>query len=238
MFEEHNISLRERKHAHTKIALVRAAQERMKTRRLEAISVKEICEAVPVSEVTFYNYFSQKTDLLLYSVRLIGVEMAWHLRQWEQEKSGLEIIEALFEFTGRKAEEKPLVVSEAISFFVQKRQKPRLNGISVAERLIAFPDLPGIEDIQPRDFEMHQILEPYLADAAEQGQLPKTADIKAVALMLEAVHIGILMKLHIQGAVQIRSLYHTHLRLLWDGLWAQSSDHRVYRQPEFELALN
>ena len=55
MFKKYNLSLRERKYAQTKVALARAARKRMRNNRLDEISVKELCETIPISEVTFYN---------------------------------------------------------------------------------------------------------------------------------------------------------------------------------------
>jgi hypothetical protein len=169
----------------------------------------------------------------------MSVELAWHIKQWEKEKSNLNLIETVFDFIARAAEEKPLVVSEAIVFFVRKRQKPSsFEGLSVAECLIAFPDLPGIEQVQSSPLEMREFLRPYLKSAVEGGELPKNTDIETVAIMLEALHIGMLMNLHLKGAMRIRSMYHKQLQLIWDGLWAQSPEGHPLEQPEVEFVLN
>jgi AcrR family transcriptional regulator len=223
MLKMHKISLRERKHAQTKIDLVRATVDQMKGKRLKDISVKALCETIPISEVTFYNYFPKKTDLLVYMVRLWLIEMEWSLKQWQKEKSNLEIIEAIFDYAAQKAEESPVLLSEALRFFAQKLKKPCFEDVSVAERLIAFPDFPGIENIQPGEMAFAEMMKPYLEDAVASGELPQNTDVETIALMLDALHIGTMMKLHWKGNIQLRTFYRKQLQLIWDGLWAQAT---------------
>ena len=52
--------LRERKYAATKAALLDAVLARLHDQTLDSISVKEVCREVPVSEATFFNYFTSK----------------------------------------------------------------------------------------------------------------------------------------------------------------------------------
>ncbi len=226
MKKEQKISLRERKYAQTKIDLVKAAIDLMQEKRLKDIAVKELCEAIPISEVTFYNYFPKKTDLMGYVAQLWGTEMHWHIRKWEQEKSALKVIESLFALAAQKIEENPVVLSEALRVFVQKLKKPCFKKLSVAERLIAFPDLPGIEEIEVVDMEFSELVHPYLEQAAASGELPQQCDTMAVAAMLETLHIGAMMKIHWKGNLPLQSLYYQQLQIIWDGLWAQSGQTR------------
>jgi AcrR family transcriptional regulator len=223
------ISLRERKHAQTKLALLKAVIERLKENRLENISVKELCETIPISEVTFYNYFPQKTDLLIYFISLWNIEQSWHLQQWEQKLSNLEIIEAIFDLTARQVEGNLSVLSEALSFFVQKREKPVLKEISAAERLLSFPDLPGIENVLPKDIDRGEtVFALYLKRAIELGELPAETDLQTTLALLDSIFIGSIMRLlgpvkdriPVQSEISLRTLYRKQLQLIWSGLRA------------------
>ena len=168
MEKDYAISLRERKHAQTKIALAEAVMERLKTKRLKDISVKEVCETIPVSEVTFYNYFPKKTDVLVYILQLWHLEMQWHLLGWEEEKSNLEVIEAYFDFAAQGVEEYPGVMAEAMAYFTQKRGCMHFDDLSSAEKILAFPELPGIEEIQlPTNPKEKKMLGKYVRKAIE-----------------------------------------------------------------------
>ena len=134
--------------------------ERLKTKRLRDISVKEVCETIPVSEVTFYNYFPKKTDVLVYILKLWHLEMAWHLKKWEEEKNNIEIIEAFFDFTASEIENYPWAMNDALAFFVQKRGDFCFEEMSMAEKLLAYPELEGIEEIPlPRKPKEKQLLQ-------------------------------------------------------------------------------
>ena len=226
MSKEHNLSLRERKYAQTKIALVNAAVNLMKEKRFKDIALKELCDTIPISEMTFYHYFPKKTDLLVYVIQLWGLELAWKRKQWEQEKSGLEIIATIFETTAQKTEENPIFFAEAVRMFSQRLEKPCFEDLSIAEKLSAFPDFPGIENIQVTPMEIPDMLKAYLEQAVREGELPESADLDMLALMLEALQHGSLMKAYWQRKVSWRVIYKQQLQLIWDGVWAQDAKHQ------------
>lgn len=240
MEKEYTFSLRERKHAQTKIALAQAVMERLRTKRLKDISVKEVCETIPVSEVTFYNYFPKKTDVLVYILQLWRLEMQWHLLVWEGKKSNLEVIETYFDFAARGVEEYPGVMAEALAYFTQKRGCVHFDDLSSAEKILAFPELIGIEEIQlPTNPKEKKLLEKYVTKAIEAGELPATIDIHFVIHTLDALFIGSMMAFHTDEPVLLRQLYQQMLKTLWKGLWQDARDDREVSRPgSVQMALN
>ncbi|PIE34863.1 hypothetical protein CSA56_06495 [candidate division KSB3 bacterium] len=221
----HKISLRQRKHAQTKIALAREAMERLRTDRLDDISVKELCETIPISEVTFYNYFPQKTDLLAYIMMLWELEMIWSVQQQEGNKSNLELIGCFFEAAARAFEEYPLVMNEALAFFLQQRGEVCWGEMSVAEKLIAYPDLAGIEHVQlPKNPKEDKMNSQYIEMAIQTGELPDTIDVEEVAGMLDMILVGGLMALRERKSLSIGSMYRKMLKMLWQGLRSGTMD--------------
>ena len=218
----HKISLRERKHAQTKVSLAREAITLMREKRLDDISVKELCEAIPISEVTFYNYFPQKTDLLLYIMKLWQLELSWKLQHMEGEKSNLEIIEQFFDYAAQTFEEYPFVMNETLAFFAQQRGEVCFGEISIAEKLVAYPELIGIENIKlskhPRKNDM---LLPYIQKAVEAGELPDTIDVQEVASIIHIGFIGTLMTMHKDDSLPVRPICQKMLKIFWHGLQAE-----------------
>lgn len=225
MEKEYTLSLRERKHAQTKIALAEAVMERLKAKRLEEISVKEVCETIPVSEVTFYNYFPQKTDVLVYILQLWRLEMEWHFLVWEQEKGNLEMIEAYFDLAAQSFEEYPGVLSEAIAYFTQKRGCMHFDDLSIAEKILAFPKLPGIEEIHlPSNPKDKKLFEKYIRRAVAAEELPSNIDVKLVTDSIEALFIGSIMAFHLEQPAIIRPLCQGTLKIFWKGLWQSAKE--------------
>ena len=108
-------SLRERKFARTKLALLQAALERMRDKKLDEIPVKELCDEVEVSEATFFNYFPKKNDLLHYLIQVWTIEVAWHAQSTVGEECGLRFIEQVFDYTGKKLADHPRLMLEIIA---------------------------------------------------------------------------------------------------------------------------
>ncbi|GAK55859.1 hypothetical protein U27_02820 [Candidatus Vecturithrix granuli] len=240
MEKEYTLSLRERKHAQTKIALAEAVMERLKAKRLEDISVKEVCETIPVSEVTFYNYFPQKTDVLVYILQLWRLEMEWHLLEWEEEKSNLEMIEAYFDLAAQSFEEYPGVLSETIAYFTQKRGCIHFDDLSIAEKILAFPKLPGIEEIQlPSNPKDKKFFEKYARRAVAAEELPSNTDVELVTHSVEALFIGSIMAFHLEQPTFIRPLCQNTLKIFWKGLWQNAKDEAAASMSgNLQLAFN
>ena len=72
------ISLRDRKFAETKISLLNSFIDMLNKRPMEDISVKELCESIPVSDVTFFNYYPHKNELLVYYTQLWSIEVEYY----------------------------------------------------------------------------------------------------------------------------------------------------------------
>ena len=74
-------SLREKKHARTKIALMSSFIERLRNSRFEDISIRDVCKSAEISEGTFFNYFPEKIDVITYYVNLMTMKVIWKARQ-------------------------------------------------------------------------------------------------------------------------------------------------------------
>jgi hypothetical protein len=188
--------------------------------------------------VTFYNYFSKKNDLLVYIFQLWHLESAWYLKQWEEGRSHLEVIEAYFEYHAKSIEECPNIVNEAMAFFVQKRGDIELKEMSLAEKLLAYPELPGIENIQtPKYLGKKDLIEPYVKGAIAKGELPQETDPVAVINMLQTILIGGLMALRHKSPEQVCMVYRNMLKILWHGLRSGVIDNPSMAQPLVDCML-
>ena len=115
------IPLRLRKHIQTKIALTENFIKLMQEKNFDRISVKEIATTVPVSEVTFYNYFPKKSDIMVYFIQLTFVEIIWKIQNSTEKTAGLPAIRMFFDLIAEKIGENPKIIREITGFFLNCR---------------------------------------------------------------------------------------------------------------------
>ncbi|MFN7923006.1 MAG: TetR/AcrR family transcriptional regulator [Bryobacteraceae bacterium] len=101
------VSLRERNRVETRARLVHAALDLFAEEGFDNVPVERICEVAAVSRATFFNYFTQKEELLfeIGRQRLERVEQFIDAQKaWDQPPSAESLIELFVEF-GRANEE-------------------------------------------------------------------------------------------------------------------------------------
>jgi len=216
-------SLRERKHARTKIAIVNAFVDALEKNQFEDISIRRICKEVDISEGTFFNYFSEKLDLINYYTHLLFLKIIWEARQVAQEDEFPGFIEALF--TKLADEHKNAnIIYKMISVLLLQREKPKELIVPEIERKMLFPDYPGIEDV-PLAFP-DEFFRAYLEKAYKKGLLPAEVKVNDLKVSLDTIMIGTLLALKFDGLDNKKYHYLRQLRLLWQGLGIKNTTRR------------
>ena len=213
-----NCSLREKKHARTKIALMNAFIERLHNSHFEDISIKEVCASVEVSEGTFFNYFPEKIDVITYYVNLMTMKVIWKAQKKTPKGKYIALINALFkeladDFT------KINITYELISIMVVQHEKPPKAVISNIEKHFVFPDLAGIEDIVP--LMIDDFLRECMEEALKNGEFPASVNIDNALVSLMTIMVGTLIAVKFSDIVKSRDIksvkyyYLRQLQILW-----------------------
>jgi AcrR family transcriptional regulator len=209
-------TLRERKFARTRLALAEAATRHLDAASFETLSVKALCERVQISEATFFNYFPRKEDLIIYLDRLWTLELNWYGRQAAQQHKGIAVIDALFRYTAIQIQKKPGLMGEIIAHEARARVRNPGLEITPAERMIAFSDLEGIEQLP--DDSLEGLLRQSLQAAIDQGELPGNTAIAAAMVALVSIFYGVPLAMQHANPAAIGAMYRQQLALLWAGL--------------------
>ena len=128
------LSLREKKQATLKLKILDTFDEKLKTKALADISVKEVAKELDISEMTFFNYFGSKKEVLVYFIELWSLEMQMHIKGLEP----LKAIYRIFEETAKTIEKNPNLFMEIVaSMALQGMAKKDIN-ITKAERILRF----------------------------------------------------------------------------------------------------
>jgi len=137
MMPQTQLPLREKKYATQKLKILDTFDEKLKTKSLTDISVKEIASELDISEMTFFNYFGSKKEVLIYFIELWSLEMQILI----EEKEPIESIYLIFEETAKTIEKNPNLFMEIVSAMAFYGMAKKDIVIGRAERVLRF----GIE---------------------------------------------------------------------------------------------
>lgn len=223
MQSEKSVSLRQRKHAKTRVALAKAALKRLSDSPWSEISVRDLAEDALISEMTFYNYFPKKTDLFLYIMRIWSLEIR-HKMALETANEGLDMIGVMFDFIGDKIEQYPHALNELRILVVQDRIAPKFcedhDDLTAYEKKMIFPNLDGISKI-PASLGFGTTIFENLKKAVESGELPKKTDMNFAAFSIGVIFHGVSIQAQDMKASDVKKAYRMQFSLLWNGLEKQ-----------------
>jgi AcrR family transcriptional regulator len=222
MTELRQFPLRERKKAVTRLGILDAVINRLNTKPLADITIEEICEDVQISRGTFFQYFPQKTDVLVFYGLLWNLEAMWTATCSPDVSSGIQAIEQMFKSLGRQVETYPQLWMEIVSVRALQPEKFAAMGsrktdqVPEVERLIRFPELPGIASIPEGNFRQFFLYN--LKAAIDKKELPETTDIETAFLSLASTFYGIPLMSFDKSPVRCSTAFENQLDLLWKGL--------------------
>ncbi len=213
-------SLRERKHARTKLALMSAFIERLRKARFEHISIRAVCKSVEVSESTFFNYFPEKIDVITYYINLMTLKIVWKARQKSPRGQYIALLTAFFE---EMADEfnNANIAYQLISIMLVQQEKPKTSFISDIEKRLFFPELAGIEHIGPLFID--EFFRDCLDRAQKNGECPGGVNIANAWVSLMAILVGTLIAVKFSAAGKyggVKSVKYHYLRQL-QRLWTE-----------------
>jgi AcrR family transcriptional regulator len=218
-----DLPLRERKQSKTRLAIFDAGGKLLQEKCLAKIKVEDICEQVDISRGTFFSYFARKPDLIIYAIRLWSIETGWRMARTPKKDLGIPFIDFLFQSTAISLAERPIFWAEIMALRVfEPRTIHRLNQneislVTKADRLLRFPDNPGIEDMPEGTIVTY--FRKNLAIAIEKKELPEDTNIDATLISLTSLLYGV--PLMMAGYTDYETLpkeYDRQLNILWTGL--------------------
>jgi AcrR family transcriptional regulator len=214
--EKKEYSLRERKHANTKIAIMNVFIKRLEKTRFDDISVRQICKDADVSEGTFFNYFPEKIDIINYYMHLKFLKIVWMARRDVSEDKYLPLIDAVFERMGEELLNFENIVYQLVALMIVQQSRPKTMAVSNLERQIYLSDCEGIENIKamlPDDF-----FSVCLRKAVGNHELPRDVKIDDLQVSLMTILGGTLLAAKFAANKDRVYHYRRQLHFLWNGL--------------------
>ena len=214
--------LRERKKAQTRLSILDSVINLLHDKPLSNITIEEICDEIQISKGTFFQYFPQKTDVLVLYGLLWNLEAMWLVTKSPKIAPGLDAINYIFKELGKKVEAHPRLWMEIIAIRAHQPQKFAQMGsretdqVNTVERLIRFPKLRGIESIPEGNFRQFFLLN--LKAAIEKGELPETTDIETAYMSLACIFYGVPLMSFDKQSDGCSDAFKNQLSILWNGL--------------------
>jgi AcrR family transcriptional regulator len=180
------ISLRERKSAKLKLLILSIAKTMLRQQNFQDIHVTELCKKAGISKVTFFRYFPQKEDLLLYFMRVWAFELSLELQK--NDIKGIKAVKLIFDRYGNLCENYHSVILHLIKYHAISPLVLKPISIKKAEKLLLFPKEKDIQYMEVLAFD--KLLEKYMLEAIFQTEITKSSDVSDMVSMLLTTTYG------------------------------------------------
>lgn len=180
------ISLRDRKSAKLKLLILSIAKTMLLQKSFQDIHVTDICSKAGISKVTFFRYFPQKEDLLLYFMRVWAFELSIDMQK--NEIKGIKAVKHIFDKYGDLCENYHSVILHLIKYHAVSPVVLKPISIKKAEKHLLFPSLEGVELMEVLAFD--KLLEKHVLEAIFQTEITKSSDVSDMVSMLLTTTYG------------------------------------------------
>lgn len=204
------LPLREKKKAKTKFALLDAALELIGDGSFRNVLVDDICERAEVSKVTFFKFFPQKEELLVYYMSIWQAECFIELQSTG--KRGWEAVRHIFAKVTSDGVKQPGIMLSLISFLAEQKMHPSVPLLSDAELHLRFPGHEEREAIRATD--LHQLFQKCVQEAVEDGQLALHLSEEEAVILLFSMFYGAYLTAHLFHVSDYMACYELHLKSL------------------------
>ncbi len=180
------------KAAQFKINILKTSLKLIGKKSFDDLYVDAICEKVGISKVTFFKYFPQKDDIVLYYLRVWLFDRAMELA-----KSPREGIEGIYYLKDKFAEsyvKYPGIVLGLISHLTRFQQPPAPFSLKPVERQLLYP---GEEIDKVSILSLNQLLENFVLEAIFKKEITRQTDTREIANLLLSVIYGSLITAHL-----------------------------------------
>jgi AcrR family transcriptional regulator len=204
------LPLREIKKARSKIALFKACFELIGNMSFREVKLEDICAKAEVSKVTFFKFFPQKEDLLIYFMRLWLADRLIEFRL--QPKRGIEAIRHLFRTVASSAGQRPGLMLSLIGYLSEVSMHPRMPVLSEAEIHLLYPGKEHLVD--PEAPNLGDLFYRFIEEAKEDGDIPDRVATDSLVKVLFTIFYGAYLTAHLYNSDQFMDYYDLHLNLL------------------------
>jgi len=189
--------------AQTRLNVLDAVYRLTITTSFRDLKVKLVAEEAGITEMTFFNYFQKKEDILKYMMGIWGLDLM--VLQHRQPLSGEAGIRRVFSHTAEQVKKHPRLIANFVASLLTSEIDPVANDIEAADRFLLYPGLTELYGIKIPDG--NEILMQHLAE------IDRSRDHTDTLLRLASCFYGDIIVAHTAG-LDIDMLYTSSLDLI------------------------
>lgn len=203
------ISLRELKKARSKLSIYEASLNLIEHRLFSEVMVEDICREAEVSRVTFFKFFSQKNDVLIYYMRIWLTRRLLDIQA--QRLVGFASIHHLFDQVAIQSGRHAGIMPSLISFLAGMEGHPAMPPLERAEIRLLFPGQEAEAAAAPS---MYDAFWQAMEEAQRMGELRQGVAVEEAVQALFTIFYGSFLTLRLYEGTDVKGCYDAHLRLL------------------------
>ena len=201
---------RVRKSSKIKLDILNATTQLLGKKSFNSLYVDDICEKAGVSKVTFFKYFPQKDDVLLYYLRIWCLERTIEL--YHKPKEGLAGIYHLVEKLADTYERNPGLILSLLSYITSLQRPPSPYPLKTVEREMLYPTDEAVKKVELMSID--QMVEKFLLEAIFQKEIVGFSDTKDLTGLFLSVIYGSIITAHMRQVEPVKVFFKRNIESL------------------------
>lgn len=193
--------------AHHRYKMMNYVLVQCRRKSFEDVHVKDICKYAGLSKVTFFKYFLEKDDMLVFYKSLLTIGM--NIKVQENELSGKKALDAIVAYYISEFRERPSLILGMVSQLISGPSPYKPMRVTAAEKEVFYPKV-NFDDIQL--LSLDQLVEKCLLESILSAQIKSTGDSKALKNSFLSALYGATVISHVSGDGSDRPLFQNTIR--------------------------
>ena len=202
-----NVSKYDERKVRIKITLLEITLKQLGQVKFEDINIKDICEEADISKVTYFKYFPNKGDILLYFMTIWSYQLEVEIK--EKALTGVRAIEYAFQRVLRIDNCMNLMMG-LIGFISKMTVKPNKHNLSRLEKQTLFPKMNS-NNYAMEGKKIDAFFRYHLIEAKKANELPNDSSIDDTVIKLLTVFYGTPFTLFTLNSNDIKNGYKINL---------------------------
>ncbi|MCU0358706.1 MAG: TetR/AcrR family transcriptional regulator [Cyclobacteriaceae bacterium] len=208
------MGLRKEKAARLKVHILEQTLKLTGRKPFEDLYVEDLCAKVKISKVTFFKYFPQKEDLLMYFLRVWCLQRAAEFAT--KPKEGLQGIYYLADKIGESCEQHPGIMLSLVGYLSDSRRVLKPFPLKAEEKQLLLPSVPGVQQMEI--LSLDQMLEKFTLESIFRKEITRSTATKDISNLFMATLLGSIITGHINQITPVRFYFKKNIDLLLKGL--------------------